>query len=46
MPSQKGRMTDHQLWDLVNYLHALNGKVPAKATAKEGADENVIFVPQ
>jgi mono/diheme cytochrome c family protein len=46
MPSQKGRMTDQQLWNLVNYLRALGGKVPAKSTAKEAADENVILVPQ
>ena len=46
MPSQKGRMTERQLWDLVNYLRALGGKVPAKATAKEAADENIILVPQ
>jgi mono/diheme cytochrome c family protein len=46
MPSQKERMTEHQLWNLVNYLRALGGKVPAKPTAKEAADENVILVPQ
>jgi mono/diheme cytochrome c family protein len=46
MPSQKGRMTDQHLWNMVNYLRALGGKVPAKSTAKEAADENVIFVPQ
>jgi mono/diheme cytochrome c family protein len=46
MPSQKGRMTDPQLWNLVNYLRALGGKVPAKATAKEAADENVVLIPQ
>ena len=46
MPSQKGRMSEQQLWNLVNYLRALSGKVPAKATAKESADENVILVPQ
>jgi mono/diheme cytochrome c family protein len=46
MPSQKGRMTERQLWNLVNYLRALGGKVPAKASAKEAADENVILVPQ
>jgi mono/diheme cytochrome c family protein len=46
MPSQKGRMQDQQLWNLVNYLRALGGQVPAKPTAKEAADENVIFVPQ
>jgi mono/diheme cytochrome c family protein len=46
MPSQKGRMTEKQLWNLVNYLRALGGKVPAKATAQEAADENVVLVPQ
>jgi mono/diheme cytochrome c family protein len=46
MPSQKGRMMERQLWNLVNYLRALSGKVPAPATAKEAADENVILVPQ
>ncbi|MGA2474994.1 MAG: cytochrome c [Terriglobia bacterium] len=46
MPSQKGRMTEPQLWNLVNYLRALGGKVPGKPTAKEAADENVILVPQ
>jgi len=46
MPSQKGRMTNPQLWNLVNYLRALGGKVPAKATAKEAADENIVLVPQ
>ena len=46
MPTQKGRMTEPQLWNLVNYLRALGGNVPAKPTAKEAADENVILVPQ
>jgi mono/diheme cytochrome c family protein len=46
MPGQKGRMTDQHIWNVVNYLRALGGKVPAKSTAKEAADENVIFVPQ
>lgn len=46
MPSQKGRMTDSQLWNLVNYLRALGGKVPAKATGKDAAEENVVLVPQ
>jgi len=46
MPSQKGRMPEQQLWNLVNYLRALGGKVPAKPTAKEAAEENVILVPQ
>jgi len=46
MPSQKGRMTESQLWNLVNYLRALGGKVPAKASAKEAADENIVLIPQ
>jgi len=46
MPSQKGRMPDAQIWNLVNYLRALGGKVPGKATEKEAADENVILVPR
>jgi mono/diheme cytochrome c family protein len=46
MPSQKGRMTEPQLWNLVNYLRALGGQVPGKPTAKEAADENVILGPQ
>jgi len=31
---------------VVNYLRALGGKVPAKATAKEAADENIVLIPQ
>jgi mono/diheme cytochrome c family protein len=46
MPSQKGRMPTPQMWNVVNYLRALGGKVPAKATAKEAADENVVLIPQ
>jgi len=32
MPGEKGRMPEPQVWDLVNYLRALSGKVPSKAT--------------
>jgi len=46
MPSQKGRMPTPQMWNVVNYLRALGGKVPAKATPKEAADENVVLIPQ
>jgi len=46
MPSQKGRMPDQQMWNIVNYLRALGGKTPEKAKAKEAADENVVVVPQ
>ncbi len=34
MPSQKGRMTEHQIWNLVNYLRALSGKIPEKVNVK------------
>lgn len=44
MPSQAGRMTDERRWNLVNYLRALSGKVPEKATGKE-PEENIILVP-
>jgi mono/diheme cytochrome c family protein len=46
MPSQKGRMTEAQVWNLVNFLRSLSGKVPAKATPKEAADENIVLIPQ
>jgi len=46
MPSQKGRMPDAQMWNVVNYLRALGGKVPGKATSKESADENIVLIPQ
>jgi len=45
MPAQAGRLTDTHRWNLVNYLRALSGKVPEKATGKE-PEENVILVPQ
>jgi mono/diheme cytochrome c family protein len=44
MPPQAGRMTDVQRWNLVNFLRALSGMVPAKSTGKE-PEENVILVP-
>jgi mono/diheme cytochrome c family protein len=45
MPSQSGRMTDQHRWNLVNYLRALGGKTPEKATGKE-LEENIILIPQ
>ncbi len=45
MPGQGTRMTDKQKWDLINYLRAVGGKVPEKATGKE-PEENIILVPQ
>jgi len=44
MPAQAGRLSDTHRWNLVNYLRAVSGKVPAKATGDE-PDENIILVP-
>ncbi len=43
MPPQTGRLTDAQRWNLVNYLRALSGKVPDKATGKE-PEENILEI--
>jgi mono/diheme cytochrome c family protein len=45
MPAQGNRLTDTHRWSLVNYMRALSGKVPEKATGKE-PEENTITVPQ
>ena len=45
MPPQEKRMTDTQRWNIVNYLRALAGGVPDKATGKE-PEENIIEIPQ
>jgi len=45
MPPQAGRLTDTQRWNLVNYLRAVSGKVPAKATGNE-PEENILLIPQ
>ncbi len=45
MPAQGSRLTDEHRWNLVNYMRALSGKVPEKATGKE-PEENTITVPQ
>jgi len=46
MPSQKGRMTDRQRWQIVNYLRSVEGKTPAKATEEERLEENTKIIPQ
>jgi mono/diheme cytochrome c family protein len=43
MPPQAGRMSDERRWNLVNYLRAAGGAVPAKSTGKE-PEENVIII--
>jgi mono/diheme cytochrome c family protein len=45
MPGQEKRLTDPQRWNIVNYLRALGGGAPEKATGKE-PEENIIEVPQ
>ena len=44
MPPQAGRLTETHRWNLVNYLRAVSGSVPAKATGSE-PEENIILVP-
>lgn len=44
MPSQAGRISDIHRWNLVNYLRAVSGNVPEKATGKE-PEENILLVP-
>jgi mono/diheme cytochrome c family protein len=39
MPAQDKRMRDIQVWELVNFLRATGGAVPAKSTGKELSDE-------
>ncbi len=45
MPGQGKRMTETHTWNMVNYLRALSGKEPARATGKE-PEEGVILIPQ
>lgn len=44
MPAQAGRLSETHRWNLVNYLRAVSGNVPEKATGKE-PEENIILVP-
>jgi cytochrome c5 len=49
MPGQGGRMTVNQRWEVVNFLRFLEGKTPAKATAKEREEmehERTVVIPQ
>jgi mono/diheme cytochrome c family protein len=45
MPGQGNRMTEQHRWNLVNFLRAVGGNTPEKATGKE-PEENVILVPE
>lgn len=44
MPSQSGRLSETHRWNLVNYLRAVSGNVPAKSAGNE-PEENIILVP-
>lgn len=46
MPAQDKRMKDLHVWELVNFLRAAGGAVPAKSTGKELSDEHYAEVPQ
>ncbi len=46
MPAQDKRMKDIHVWELVNFLRAAGGAVPAKSTGKELSDERYAEVPQ
>jgi len=39
MPAQDKRMKELHVWELVNFLRAAGGAVPAKSTGKELTDE-------
>jgi mono/diheme cytochrome c family protein len=49
MPGQGNRMKENEKWQLVNFLRALSGKVPPKATEKqkeEDQNQNMLVIPQ
>jgi mono/diheme cytochrome c family protein len=46
MPGQGTRMRDNQKWNLVNFLRSFSGETPAKATAREAADEHILIIPE
>jgi mono/diheme cytochrome c family protein len=41
MPPEASRLTDRQIWDLVNYLRSLSGKAPEKPTEEEKQEGTV-----
>ena len=46
MPAQDKRMKDIHVWELVNFLRAAGGAVPAKSTGKELSDQTYTEVKQ
>jgi len=45
MPGQGTRLTETRKWQLVNYMRALSGKQPERATGKE-PEEGILLIPQ
>jgi mono/diheme cytochrome c family protein len=45
MPSEKQRMKDFQVWEIVNYLRALGGAKPHKSTQEE-IEQGTTTVPE
>jgi mono/diheme cytochrome c family protein len=45
MPAQDKRMKEIHLWEIVNFLRATGGAVPAKSTGKEQSDERYAELP-
>jgi mono/diheme cytochrome c family protein len=45
MPGQGSRMSETHKWNIVNYLRALSGKQPERATGKE-PEEGILLIPQ
>jgi mono/diheme cytochrome c family protein len=46
MPGQGERMKDYHKWDVINYLRALSGQVPAKSTPDEFDPDHPTVVMQ
>lgn len=45
MPAQDKRMSEIHVWEIVNFLRATGGAVPAKSTGKELSDQSYVNVP-
>jgi mono/diheme cytochrome c family protein len=46
MPGQDGRLTEFQRWEIVNFLRAVQGKTPEKATEEEkNQSEHILVIP-
>jgi mono/diheme cytochrome c family protein len=45
MPAQDKRMKEIHVWEMVNFLRATGGAVPAKSTGKELSDQTYVNAP-